>query len=365
MKKTLLITLEYPPQIGGVAHYYKNLVSRLPDESIRVLDNRDGKLTARARWLWPKWIPGLIHSIRTVREQRIEHVLVGQILPIGTIALIMKLFLGIPYTVMTHAMDVTRPFAGEVGQRRKWLVKKIIKYAHSITTVSIYTRLHLEELGARPRDITMIYPCANVSPTQGILPGSIHELDTQYNLAGKKVVLSVCRLVKRKGIDMALQAFSQLKEHPDVVYVIVGDGPDKKRLQYIAKQYGVTDRVRFVGNVSHSNLACWYTRCDLFIMPTRKLSNSDVEGFGIVFLEANSFGKPVIAGKSGGVTDAVIDGETGFLVDPTDLSMITDALHQLLSDSELARTLGAEGKKRVEEQFQWDQQAERLRLLLE
>jgi phosphatidyl-myo-inositol dimannoside synthase len=367
MKRTLLITLEYPPMVGGIAHYYKNLVQGLPPGSIWVLDNHGGELLSSSPLVWPHWLKGLLNSYRAVRKYSIEHILVGQVLPIGTIALILKLFFRIRYTVMTHAMDVTIPFGNQGSARKRWLVRKILQHADHVTTVSVYTRIHLDTLGVNPKKIAMIYPCPNVS---GLDQQETHTIDrvafdAEHHLEEKRVLLTVTRLVERKGIDVALQAFSRLaNKYADVEYIILGDGPDRPRLEQLALQMGVKDRVRFVGKVSESLLAQWYERCDVFVMPSRKLSNNDVEGFGIVFVEANSFGKPVIAGKSGGVSDAVIDGETGFLVDPMDIGMVAKAMDRLLSDPEQARMLGEQGRERVREFFQWTIQAKTLEKIL-
>lgn len=359
MKRALLLTLEYPPHVGGVANYYKNLVVHLPMGTVQVLDNSQSRLISELRWVWPKWIIGLWNTIRAVREYNIQHILVGQLLPLGTIALCMKLFFRIPYTVMTHAMDVTTPFGQKGNSRKRWLVKRILAHADSITTVSIYTRLYLQDLGVPPKKITMVYPCSNI---QNIA----ETLAQEEYFPGKRILLSVCRLVERKGIDAAIEAFARIQsQYADIEYVIIGDGPDRNRLEQRVHELGVQERIHFLGRVDDNELAQWYKRCEVFIMPSREIRETrDVEGFGIVYIEANSFGKPVIAGKSGGVMDAVIDGETGLLVDPEDVFMIEKALHRLFTDVDFARQLGEHGKKRVEQLFQWEIQANELAHLL-
>ncbi|OGY85934.1 MAG: hypothetical protein A2233_00360 [Candidatus Kerfeldbacteria bacterium RIFOXYA2_FULL_38_24] len=367
MKKTLLITLDYPPLIGGVANYYKNLLSCLPPDKIIVLDDAQHQLLALDKFIWPKWLQGLWSTFKLVRKEKIEHILVGQILPIGTIALVLKLLLGIPYTVMTHAMDVTLPFGEEGMPRKRWLIKNILRYAQHITTVSVYTRLHLEELGVSPQNISMIYPCPHICHDgRQNLDQEIALIEQKHQLSAKRILLSVCRLVERKGIDMVIYTMRELREkYPNLIYCIVGDGPDRVRLENIVQQEGLKNSVLFTGRVSDQELHAWYQRSEIFVMPARQLSNNDVEGFGIVFLEANSFGKPVIAGKSGGISDAVVDGKTGFLVDPTDILMLTKALDRLLSDKEKALALGRFGKERVEEFFQWKIQAKELEKILQ
>ncbi|MFH1426650.1 MAG: glycosyltransferase family 4 protein [Candidatus Kerfeldbacteria bacterium] len=366
MKKTLLITLEYPPMVGGVANYYKNLVNNLPAESIEVLDNADNKLLSTSRLMWPKWLRGLRHVKRIVEQENIKHILVGQILPIGTIALILKKLYAVPYTVMTHAMDVTQPFTSGSPKRKQWLIRAILKNAHSVTTVSSFTRNKLQHLGVSPARVYVVYPCPNIDGSKCHIPDKeLNQLDEKYNIHDKRIILSVGRLVQRKGMDTVIKAFAPLKDKlPNTHYVIAGDGEYKKQLEQLVRENKLTGRVHFVGNVSNEELARWYARCEVFVMPSRQLHNNDVEGFGMVFVEANSFGKPVIGGKSGGVSDAVIDGKTGFLVDPEDAGMLTEALDRILSNESEAIRLGYNGSERVKETFQWEIQARQLQELL-
>lgn len=359
MKKTLLVTLDYPPMVGGVAHYYANVAQNLPHERISVLDNSSSQLLFR--YVWPRWLKGLWSVFRQVRRQKIEHILVGQVLPVGTIALLLKRLFGIPYTVMTHAMDITIPFGPEGSARKQRLVKKVLAGADSVTTVSTYTKKQLTDLGVPENTIELVYPCPHVSQTS-----AKSTEDTPHTLTGKKIVLVVARLVERKGIDTAIEAMALVStQHKDAQLIIVGEGNDKKRLQGIVKKNELEHHVTFVGAVSPEELAAWYERCDLLVMPSRELSSRDVEGFGIVFLEAAVFGKPVIGGNSGGVPDAIVDGHTGFLVDPHSKDEVADRIIQILDDPSLAQQLGQAGRKRVEEQFQWSVQIKKIEKLLQ
>lgn len=359
MKKTLLVTLDYPPMVGGVAHYYANVVENLPREKISVLDNSSSQLLFR--YVWPRWLKGLWRVFREVRRQEIEHILVGQVLPVGTIALLFKRVLGTPYTVMTHAMDITIPFGPEGSLRKQRLIMKVLAGADAVTTVSAYTKKQLTDLGVPENKIELVYPCPHVSKAS---PGS--RLDVAHGLTGKKIVLVVARLVERKGIDTAIEAMALVsKRHDDAQLIIIGEGNDKERLQRIVKHNELDDQVTFVGGVSPEELAAWYDRCDLLVMPSRELSSRDVEGFGIVFLEAGVFGKPVIGGNSGGVPDAIVDGETGFLVDPRSREELAHRITQILDDPLLAQRLGEAGRKRVQEQFQWPVQVHKIEKLLQ
>jgi phosphatidylinositol alpha-1,6-mannosyltransferase len=134
-----------------------------------------------------------------------------------------------------------------------------------------------------------------------------------------------------------------------VRYVVAGAGPEEPRLRDLAREVGCAAHVRFIGSVSGEDLEALYAACDIFVMPSRALAQRDgVEGFGIVFLEAGACAKPVVGGRSGGISDAVLDGVTGLLVDPTDAAELEAVLIRLLDDPVEARRLGAQGRQRVE-----------------
>ncbi len=356
--------------IGGVAHYYKNLVEQLPGSQIRVLDNRDGALLSTSRWVWPRWLKALQSVRRAMKEQQTDHLLVGQILPLGTVALVLSWFFGKPYTVMTHAMDITIPFGPHGSKSKQQLMRFILKYAHSVTTVSTYTKMQLESLfDVDPRKIRLIYPCPHyngVAYSDTELAQMAQKVDEQYQLRDKKVILTVGRLVERKGVDYVITAMQQVrKKVPDAVYCIVGTGEYQAALEALVEKYELQDSVVFAAAENDEMVRNWYARCDVFVMPSRELKTRDVEGFGIVFVEAGSFGKPVIGGKSGGVLDAVLDGENGYVVSPMDLDMIEQAVIRLLTDPEQAQRFGEEGKRRVKQYFEWEIQAKKLEGLLD
>ena len=366
MKNTLLITTDFPPTIGGVANYYKNVVDHLPPENIFVLTNDNHKLISRLP-IWPKWLPSFWNIWKTVRKEKIEMILVGQILPLGTVAWLLNKIIKTPYIVMTHAMDVTFP---QKYLRKKWLMKKILSNAYKVTTVSRFTEKHLKNLmtGKNRSKIEIIYPCPNLKIRD--YNQSIYEkLESQYKTNNNKIILSVGRIVERKGFDAMIEALSKMdKDFPNYKYLLVGEGPYKKKLQKILTQpiyQNISNKIIFIGKVSDNELACYFKLCDIFAMPSRRLSTDDVEGFGIVYLEANLFAKPVIGGDSGGIRDAIIDGTTGFLVKPTDINMISDAILKLLTNPERAKKMGKAGQTRVLEEFTWANQTKKLKKLLE
>lgn len=365
MRRTLLVTLDYPPMRGGVANYYAQIVHLLPAANIYVLDNHHQELMASSRMIWPKWLKGLLSVAKYIREKNIEILAVGQLLPIGTIVWICSRIFHIPYIVFTHGMDVTIPLSGHDSRRKLWLAQHILHDAAIVTTSNNYLRQELLKQNLPPSKIVVLTPAPVITPALLQSHDVRAFLYKQHKLQHRKIILSVGRLVRRKGFDSVLECLPELvRLFPQLLYVIVGEGKDREYLEDLARDYGVTRNVLFVGSCDDATLAAWYDCCDIFVMVSRALPNHDIEGFGIVYLEANSFGKPVVGGLSGGVRDAIIDGQTGFLVEPKNPMMICKALTTLLQKPELAQRFGAVGRKRVEQNFQWHTTARELEMIL-
>lgn len=368
-KRAVLLTLEYPPMIGGVGNYYARIVEAQPTGKsvIDVIDDSQHALLSESHFTWPKWIRAL-KTLRTHHRIRsIDCILVGQILPLGTVALIAKFFFGIPYIVMTHAMDVTVPFSPRGKWRHRVLIRYILRYAQAVTTVSHFTAMHLERIGVQQERIEIISPCPSLTPEkEHVTVDEMHALEKRHNLVGKTIILAAGRLVERKGFDAAIFAFERIAQSlPECVLVIVGDGPDRDRLTALVQKSTAQTQIQMVGRCADHELAMWYQRCSVYIMPSRALPNGDSEGFGITYLEANAFCKPVIAGDSGGVRDAVIDGKTGYVIDGEHVDALSQALRELVTNQDRARILGEYGRARVLSDFQWSQRAEQLQRLIE
>ncbi len=237
------------------------------------------------------------------------------------------------------------------------LRRSLLQRAHHHFPVSHYTGTLLHELGIQPEQCTvvnngadpvMFAPC---DPTPAI---------EAYYLVNRKVILTVSRLVYRKGVDTVLDAIARLRQqHPELLYLIAGAGPDRARLEERVATHGLEDHVRFLGKVPHDKLTTLYSAADVFVMPARAAS-PDVEGFGIVFLEANACGTPVIGATTGGIPDAIRDGKTGLLVPPDDPYALSQAINCLLQDPDFAQQLGEAGRAHVLEHANWDAVAARL-----
>ena len=373
MDKSLLITLEYPPEKGGIANYLFNLYSRLPHDKIFILapkhkdarahDARMGHKIIRARLLtrffWPRWLPLYFRVKALVKAHKIKALHLSHVLPIGYIALRLKEKYKIRYVVYCHGLDILK--AQQVPRKKKWLIK-ILKNASGIVANSEYTKGILINLGIDESKVLVVYPCPNIKPPEQTI--ETYHISSRYGLNNKRVMLTVGRLVKRKGIDKVLQVLPKLYEKfKDIMYVIVGDGPELENLAKIVQKNNLQNIVRFVGPVSDTELIKFYKIANIFIMPSRKI-DFDVEGFGIVYLEANLFDLPVIGGRTGGVPEAIIDKYTGLLVNPESNNEIYQAIHDLLQDPKWAKTLGKQGRARVMRDFQWRKEVQKLRLYL-
>jgi len=227
--------------------------------------------------------------------------------------------------------------ANEIGGKPK-LAAFAARRADVVVAVSSYTASLIEATGASPADLRLIPPGVE-------LPSDPTPVRSE-----RPTVLTVARLRDAyKGHDVLIRALALARATvPDVELVVIGDGPLRGELERLASSVGVADAVSFLGTVSDEQRDQWLRRADVFAMPSRLPSDGRAgEGFGIVYLEAAAYGKPVVAGNVAGALDAVVDGETGLLVDPTDARAVADALTRLLLDRDLARRLGDAGAERA------------------
>lgn len=372
----LFITLDYPPNRGGVARYYEHLVRVLPPEHRMVLVHgfgaRETSVDAHGvtitrqtllgpSWLWPRWLRGFFVVRRFLRHGGIELLHVGNALPLGTIALLCKKFFGTPYIVYTHGLDI--PLAR--SRWKRFLLRRVMMRAFGVVANSHYTLSQLINFGLPADRLIVVLPgCPRAA---AVSTAELQKVQTLYRLKGTRVLLTVARLIPRKGIDLALRALSRLRmTTPNVRYLIVGTGEDLDRLQRIVREYGLQKHVVFCGAVSDTELSAYYSACDIFVMPARSSEEEgDVEGFGMVYLEANAHGKPVIAGKGGGVDDAVRHGVNGLVVDPRSVEAIRRALDQLLRDTAWSRRLGEQGRFIVEQDCSWEKRVQPLLAFLQ
>jgi glycosyltransferase involved in cell wall biosynthesis len=233
------------------------------------------------------------------------------------------------------------------------VVRAIIRASDVVTVISSHTAEAVREVvpGAEVR--TIPFGAALDADNGGAVPRERQPGDPFQ-------LLFVGRLVERKGVHVLLEAVAALKEEPDLRLVVVGEGPERAALTGIAERLGIADRVEFTGPISREELRTRYSRCDAFVLPAIRDSKGDVEGLGVVLIEALLQGKPVIASESGGIVDIVRDGDTGLLVPSGDSAALAEAIARYIDDPDLAAGLAGNGRAHVLREFSWTTITDRL-----
>ncbi len=363
MKKTLVLTHEYFPFHGGVGRYCYNLFKRMsPQDYVVLTDQREINVSLPmvhkrllSTFMKPSWLRGIAAVQQIIKKHAVDIIFTPHILPLGNIAHAIRRKHGTPYVVSLHGLDINRAL-----ERRRSSAIAILKSAFHIITNSAATKNTVDQLHlATP--VTVLTPFLDAEKMT-VDQGAKSVLAKKY--AGKTVILTVGRLVKRKGQDMIIRALPQvLQRVPDVHYCIVGSGPDREYLQSLIQEYRVGSHVDIISGVSDRELAAYYAQASLFAMPTRAIG-ADVEGFGISYLEAAYFSLPIIAGHSGGEAEAVGDPSCGLVVNGEDVSEIVQALEGTLLDPELAGFLGRSARQHLKTLPDWDTQAKKLAAIL-
>ncbi len=358
MPQIILFTTDFLPQSGGVAAYYAGLQSQgiffkvitnvagaenLPNTEKRVLF-----------WpIWPHWLPMVWQIFKVGRQYPRVIMAAGQILPVGTAMYLWHLLTRRPYGVFLHGFDVGLILSG--SKFKKWLAKRIMITADWLVVNSLYTESLVKKLSNKINKTVLVYPC----PDLNNFDKSGDDYLSKYKLQGKKVILTVGRLVKRKGLENTLADLATwLKQDKNLIYVIVGDGPLKQTLKDKAQSAGLS--VILTGQISEQEKWAWYKKAEIFVM--RPLPDKiDVEGFGIVYLEAQAAGCLVVGNWQGGVPEAV--GQAGLLFD--EQTNWVQACQAILSDKTELEGLNFLSQQRLAKIFNWPTQAKILKNFLD
>lgn len=372
MRRTLLVTNDFPPRTGGIQSYVLNLAHRLPADSLVVYAPRyPGDAAFDARQPFPVFRhPGSTllpssavrrRAAELVRDHHVQAVWFGAAAPLALLAPRLR-SAGVRRTVAsTHGHEVgwamvpgARQALGAIG-RGNDVVTYVSEFARRRISAALGPQAALEYL-----------PPGVVTDRFRPDPAAGRRIRSRYGLDGRPVVVCVSRLVPRKGQDVLLRALPAIAELvPDVRLLVVGDGPDAGRLRRLAHHLDVTERVVFTGMVPAGELAGHYAAGDLFAMPCRtRGAGLDVEGLGIVFLEASATGLPVLAGDSGGAPETVLPGRTGVVVGGRRTAEVAREIAGLLADPDRGRRWGRAGRDWVREAWNWDRSAARLQELL-
>ncbi|MFO1432218.1 MAG: glycosyltransferase family 4 protein [Candidatus Competibacteraceae bacterium] len=282
----------------------------------------------------------LLETLRIIHHEGINLICVGELNSISWLGLICQRWLGIKMINYIHGEEVITELGYRNFDQRR---RNYLHRTNAIVAVSQFTRnVLVNKMGVDPDKIELICNGVDLDRFQPAPKDKV--LLERYHLQGKRIILTVGRLVERKGIDMTLRALPRvLAQYPDSHYLIIGKGPYQSTLETLAHTLQVEDHVTFAGAVPNAELVAHYCLCDLFVMPNRELADYDTEGFGLVFLEANACGKAVIGGRAGGAVEAVRDGENGLLVDGMKPDEIAAAIIRLLGEDTLRQRLEQQG----------------------
>jgi phosphatidylinositol alpha-1,6-mannosyltransferase len=244
-------------------------------------------------------------------------------------------------------------------------MKSIARNVDHLTYLGEFTRQAISRTINSSAQSAMVKIAPGID-TDHFAPTDSSELTSELGLTDKKVIVSVGRLVHRKGQDVLIEAMPHLlKEIPDVHLVLIGEGPYRGYLETRVKNLGIDSKVTFIGRITYVDLPRYICLGEVFVMPSRsRLAGLEVEGLGIVYLEASACGLPVIAGDSGGAPDAVVEGVTGLVVNGKDQHALATSIAALLNDQERAREMGRKGREWVIDQWRWEIWSEKFRELL-
>lgn len=369
-----MVTNDFPPRPGGIQAFVHNLALRRPPGSVIVYAPRwkgasrfDAEqpfpvVRHRTSLMLPE--PAVLRRAGGLaRAEGCDTVLFGAAAPLGLLAPALRRYGPERFVAITHGHEAA--WAALPVARR--LLRRIGDDVDVLTYLGEYTRSRMARVLSPAAAARMVRLAPGVDDAQFRPGAGGAEIRARHGLAGRPVVVCVSRLVPRKGQDMLIRAWPKvLREVPDAALLIVGDGPYLRELRRLADGSGVAGSVRLTGAVPWAELPAHYDAGDVFAMPCRtRRRGLDVEGLGIVYLEASASGLPVVAGSSGGAPDAVLDGETGLVVDGRSVDAVAGAVTRLLADPERAAKMGARGRDWVEREWRWSVQADRLGALLD
>jgi len=377
MSRTFLLTDEFPPMQTGVARMMGEIASRYPrgellvstgrhrdaqDGDARFADTTIDRLPIPTRIL--KSLPGLLFWSRRVatlaRHHKPRFAWCDSLRPCGYPAKWVHERVGVKYGVLVHGGDMLKELhAIHHSRLARRTAKALLGSAAAVVANSQWTREQaqkvLRELGLDPLAEQVKLVPLGTDPGQ-FKPGlDTREVRARYRLNGEPWVITVARLETYKGVDTALKAVAECRRGGLAVnYLVVGAGRKKSTYVKLAEELDITAAVRFVGNVPDPDLPLLLNAAAAYVGVSRRADGTRVEGFGVALAEASACGLPVIAGQSGGLAEAVRDGETGLVVDPDDPAAVAAALKRLLEDQLLARRLGQGGRKAIETFYNWD-----------
>jgi phosphatidylinositol alpha-1,6-mannosyltransferase len=365
LPRTLLVTNDFPPKIGGIQTFVEGLWCSMPSERVAVLAPRwegaeayDAAAPFRVvrdqeRFMWPG--PNLRRKVLgLVDELSIEAVLFGDAFPLARLGPDLAAR-GLPYLVMAHGFDF---WLSTMPGTNAWL-RRVTARASRVPVCSAFIGKTVRTAVPDHVPVSVLTPGVDIERFRPDL--RTDDIRERLGIGRRPLVVCVSRLVTRKGQDVLIRGMRRVRRRvPEAALLIVGGGPAEARLRRMATE-APSGSVYFAGQVPAEDLPRYYAVGDVFAMPCRnRWSGLEVEGWGIVFVEAAACGRPVIVGDSGGARETLVDGETGFLVDGDHVAEVADAVARLLEDPPLAGQMGKAGRSWVEQEHTWGESASML-----
>jgi phosphatidylinositol alpha-1,6-mannosyltransferase len=373
MPKVLIVTNDFPPRAGGIQSFVHALALRLPPGQVVVyapawpgaaeFDQQQPFPVLRHPTSLMLPVPAVRdRAIQALTEHGCDRVLFGAAAPLGLLAPALRKAGADRIVAVTHGHEAG--WAALPGARA--LLRRIGDSVDVVTYLGEYFRVRLARALSPAATARMARLAPGVDAAEFRPGAGGAAIRDRLGLAGRPVVVCVSRLVTRKGQDTLIRAWPAVRTAGgDPVLLLVGSGPAGRRLHQLARQLGVAGSVRFTGQVPAAELPAYYDAGDVFAMPCRtRRGGLDVEGLGIVYLEASATGLPVIAGDSGGAPDAVVSGETGYVVPGRSVEALASRLTQLLTEPAAARAMGEKGLAWVDREWRWELVASRLEQIL-
>ena len=366
-KKILLVTNDFGPRAGGIETFVIGLLERIKGHEVTVFTSQQDDTSVYDQ----KWLDKF--GVRVIRDQskillpswrvtraakkivaakNIDVVVFGAAAPLALMSPSLRKSGVKKIIALTHGHEVwwakIFPF--------NFAIKRIGKNVDHLTYLGEFTRQAISKPLTRKSATDMVKIAPGIDTAHFIPQPDAMQKRKELGLQDKKIIISVGRLVHRKGQDNLIQAMpAVLKKIPNAHLLLVGEGPYRKHLEKLVMKSSLEQNVTFAGRIMYDKLPSYLSAADLFAMPSRsRFFGLEVEGLGIVYLEASACGIPVVAGNSGGAPDAVLEGVTGLCVDGTNIEQITAAIVEICSDAERASHMGAAGRNWIVNQWRWD-----------
>lgn len=378
MKNNIFLALSelFFPQKGGHITWFHEICKRLnevilitrTEDSYPKFESKDGLaiyrvFLHRVKWCIPESLFMYLNMFLNglLKGKRADYIISARVIPEGFVGNLISFFRKKPTITIVHGEEINRlksikgksVLNSSVVYFKKKIIWTTLKKTDLIICNSNFSKNLLLNGALDQSKIKVVHP--GTDPERFYPADKDMSLVKSFGLFNKFVLLTTGRLTPRKGQDMVIMALPEIKKTiPNVAYLVVGNGEYLETLKALTVKFGVEDSVIFCNSVSDEMLPKMYNLCDLFLMPNRTLDTNDAEGFGIVFLEANSCGKPVIGGNSGGVPDAIVNGVTGVIISADLPENISKAVVDLYLSPEKMKWMGAAGRARVLDCFSWE-----------